>query len=341
MAYVETGRYAEADTVLSESYRLNLASGKTGEQLFNLENLAGVALARGEWTLAMGHCETGLKLCDATDARASRLPFAMVTARVAMAQGSFESVEAALSEVGRLSEGLANPDTELAICHTRAEWDLCRGRYQEVLSRCRPAVELAEREGLPSWIARACLQLAAAELGMSEHTETARRYLTKALDTALKIGALPEQIRSRTLLAEIDSKGGATDQASEHLRKVEKLMLECSSRPLFLPFSAALGEYYRTRGDLEMALSAYDTARKLASYLAMPDWTWRFLASSGHVLVGLKRFDQASSYYRGAVEILALLAEKLPDANRDAYFEENAKAAVENGLRSCHSALVA
>jgi hypothetical protein len=73
----------------------------------------------------------------------------------------------------------------------------------------------------------------------------------------------------------------------------------------------------------------------------MPDWTWRFLASSGHVLVGLKRFDQAASYYRGAVEILALLAEKLPDESRDAYFEENAKTAVEIGLRSCHAALVA
>lgn len=341
VAYVETGRYGEADTVLSESYRLNLASGKTGEQLFNLENLAAVSLARGEWPSAMGHIESGLKLCQASDERKGRLPFALVTVRVALAQGNYEEALTSLNEVDRLSEGLANPDTELAIQLARAEWDFCRGRFSQCTDACRAVVDRAGKEGLPSWVARGYWQMAQAELSVSENHELVRHYLTSALETAERIGALPEQIRSRTLLAEVEAAGGASEQASEHLRRVEKLMLECSSRPLFLPFSSALGAYYKKKGDLEMSLSAYDTARKLASYLAMPEWAWRFMAASGHVLVDMRRFDQASSYYRGAVEILALLAEKLNLEDREVYLQEAAKSAVETGLSACHSALVA
>jgi tetratricopeptide (TPR) repeat protein len=182
--------------------------------------------------------------------------------------------------------------------------------------------------------------MAACRLAVDERDPAAHRHLSKALETAERIGALPEQIRSRTLLAEVEAGEGAFEQAAEHLRKVEKLMLECSSRPVFLPFSAALGAFYKRRGELEMALSAYDTARKLASYLAMPDWTWRFLAASGHLLVDMRRFDQASSYYRGAVEILSLLSEKLTPEDREAYLLEGAKTAVEDGLLACRAALV-
>jgi hypothetical protein len=118
------------------------------------------------------------------------------------------------------------------------------------------------------------------------------------------------------------------------------LILECSSRPLFLPFSNALGAFYRRRSDLEMSLSVYETARKLATHLAMPDWTWRFLASSGHVLVNLRRFDQAGGHYRGGVEILSLLVERMEKESLDSYMNESDKIALAEGLRVCHAALV-
>jgi tetratricopeptide (TPR) repeat protein len=258
---------------------------------------------------------------------------------VALAQGTYEAAFSALAEAERLHRG-SEPDIELAVRLARGEWELCSGRYEAAQAVGRSIVDLAQQEGLPSWGTRGYLQLAQAHRALAGQADTASRYLHKCLEMAEKTGALPEQIRSRTLLAEIDAAAGSLEQSAEHLRKVEKLVLECSSRPLFLPFSSALGAFYRRRGDLEMALSVYDTARKLASYLTMPDWTWRFLAASGHVLVDLKRHDHAASYYRGGVEILAALVERLPAGHREECLQERDKAALESGLRTCHETLV-
>jgi hypothetical protein len=78
-------------------------------------------------------------------------------------------------------------------------------------------VDLAQREGLPSWITRGYLQLARAQRATGRDGESTRRYLGRCLESAEKIGALPEQIRSRIMLAEADIQEGRLESAAEHL----------------------------------------------------------------------------------------------------------------------------
>jgi tetratricopeptide (TPR) repeat protein len=340
VAYVETGRYGEASEVLGESYRLNVDTGKTGEQLFNLENMANVAMARGEWTSAIDYCESGLKLCLDSDTPTSRMPFLLVTSGVAMAQGNYDLVTGTIREVERVGKRLEDPDLSLWQGLFQAEWACCLGRVGDASKRAGGIVGRAHEEGLPSWLTRGYLLQARILFLQAETKKDARRPLRLALELAERIGALPEQIRARTMLSVLDTDENQTDLASEHLHQVERLVLACGAKPLFLPLSNALGRYYRRRSDLEMALSAFETARKLATNLALPDWTWRFLAQSGHVLVEMRRFDDATGHFRGCYEILSHLASKLPESHRDTYMLEEEKVALEDGVKLCHQAVM-
>jgi tetratricopeptide (TPR) repeat protein len=124
------------------------------------------------------------------------------------------------------------------------------------------------------------------------------------------------------------------------LRRCEQLLLECSARPLFLPFSYALGRYYEKRGERELALSALDTARKLATNLTQLEWLWRFHALCGHQLLAMKRFDGAVDQYRSGLVLLEHLVGRIPEANRERYMQGREKIALAEGLRTCHEAMV-
>jgi len=340
VAYVETGKFALAWDTLSESYALNVGSGKTGEQLFNLENMALVAMARGEWADAMARCETGLRLCDNADSSESRAPFLLVMSGVALAQGNYDIVLTTHKEAERLLASLEDPDLRLWQKNFAAEWALWRNRPAEVMARTTETIDIAQEEDLPAWITRSQIQRARGALMTDPRDANAVRWLHRSLDLAEQTGALPEQIKARVLLAELEVREGRLEYAQDHLRRCEAMLLDCGAKPLFLPFSHALGSFYQKRGDLEMALSVFETARKLSTGLAVPEWTWRFLAQTGHLLVELRRHDEAVSQYRGGLEILTHLVERLPDEDRDGYMQDHEKIALEQGLRSCRDTLV-
>jgi tetratricopeptide (TPR) repeat protein len=340
VAYVETGKYQRASDVLAESYEINVQAGKTGEQLFNLENMAAVAMARGEWARAMEHCETGLRLCDAAEAPENRLPYLLVMSGVALAQGNYNLVPQTLNEADRILAHVEDPDLELQRLTFAAEWSHWRNQADETVALAGRVVERAKEEKLPTWTTRGYLLRARGSMLSNPDDPKLQRWLEKSLDIALETGALPEQIRSRVLMAERLIEQHELETAAEHLRKCETLLLESAAKPLFLPFSHALGCFYERRGDREMALSIFETTRKLATNLTSPEWTWRFLARCGHLLVELRRYDEAVEQYRGGLEILEHLVSQLQPADRGTYMQGREKVALEGGLRTCHEALV-
>jgi len=340
VAHVETGKFGLALEVLNESYRINLDAGKTGEQLFNLENLAGVFLARGNWAEAMSHCERGLKLCDMAGEAERRLPYLLVMSGVALAQGNYDLIGPTLGEALRILPRVEDVDLHLAcrlIEAERAYWlgqpDLAARKASEVMAQ-------AEVEQLPVWTTRGYLLKARIEEEADQHPESVRPWVEEGLRLAEDTGALPEQVRARTLLAQLEVAENRLDQAADHLRRCEQLLLECSARPLFLPFSYALGRYYEKRGEREMALSALDTARKLATNLTQLEWLWRFHALCGHHLLAMRRFDGAVDQYRSGLVLLEHLVARIPEAERERYMQGREKVALAEGLRTCHEALV-
>jgi tetratricopeptide (TPR) repeat protein len=340
VAYMETGQFGLASEVVAESYDINVQTGKTGEQLFNLENMAQIAMTRGEWADAMNHSEAGLHLCSAAGSADGRLPFLMVMCGIEVAQGSYELVTVTLSEVDRILGHVQDPDLKLQRDLFGAEWAWWRNRAEETLKRADLIIDGAQAEKLPTWLARGYLWRARGLLLSAAEVSTARRWLEKSLVTAERIGTLLEQIQSRILLAELDARENKLELAADHLRRCEALILDCSAKPMFLPFAHTLGAYHQIRGDVEMALSVYDTARKLATNLALPEWVWRLLSGSGHLLLALRRYDEAVEHYRGAVEVLRTLVGKLAEADREAYLQGSEKIALEDGLRACYRALV-
>jgi tetratricopeptide (TPR) repeat protein len=308
--------------------------------LFNLENLAGVALARGEWTEAMTHCEEGLKLCDQAGEPEGRLPFLIVMAGTALGQGNHDLIPAPLAEAGRILQKIEDSDAHLGARLFEAEWAWWLNQTDRALARATEVLARAEAEELPSWTTRGSIARARIAGLAGEHPSITRPWLEAALQLADQTGALPEQIRAHALLAEADVAEARIDEASDHLRRCEQLLLECSARPLFLPFSHALGQYYARRGERELALSALDTARKLAGSMTQLEWMWRFHALCGHQLLALKRFDGAVDQYRSGLVLLEHLASKVPEAERERYMRGPEKLALAEGLRSCHEALV-
>ena len=111
-------------------------------------------------------------------------------------------------------------------------------------------------------------------------------------------------------------------------------------KPLFVSFSHALGQFYEACGNQEMALSIYETARKLAANLSLPEWTWRLLASSGHILVKLRRHDEAVSHYEPALKVLTYLASRLDAEDQAVYMSAQDAQNLGSGLLSCHRELV-
>lgn len=340
VAHVETGKFGLALDVLKESYRINVEAGKTGEQLFNLENLAGVCLARGEWAEAMSHCERGMKLCDMAGEPEGRLPYLLVMSGVSLAQGNYDLIGSTLGEALRMIPRVEDADLQLS-CRLfeaeRAYWlnqpDIAGRKASEVMAQ-------AEAEQLPAWSTRGYLLKARIESEGNEHPESVRPWVEEALRQAESTGALPEQIHARTLLAGLEVQDNRLEQAADHLRRCEQFLLECSARPLFLPFSYALGRYYEKRGEREMALSALDTARKLATNLTQLEWLWRFHALCGHQLLAMKRFDGAVDQYRSGLILLEHLVGRIPQVERERYMQGREKIAMAEGLRSCHEALV-
>jgi tetratricopeptide (TPR) repeat protein len=245
-----------------------------------------------------------------------------------------------MREIQRVGKRLEDPDLALWQRLFRAEWTCLLGRVQDTADEVAELISLAHEEGLPSWLTRGYLLQARVRFLQADSRPDARQPLQRALELAERTGALPEQIRARTMLAHLDTDENNTDRAADHLHKVERVVLACGAKPLFLPLSNALGRYYRRRSDLELALSAFETARKLATNLALPDWTWRFLAQSGQVLVEMRRFDDAAGHFRGCFEILSHLAAKLSEEQRETYLMEEDKVALEHGVRLCHQAVM-
>lgn len=341
VVYVETGQYGRASGVLRESYHINLAAGKTGEQLFNLENLAAVAMARGEWSMAVDHCEAGMKLCDIADSAESRIPYLLVISGVALAQGNYNIIPNTVAEADHILTRIDDPDLTMQRQLFVAEWSIWLNHPDEVETLARAALDSAINERLPTWASRAMILRARGALLVPDSDPAQpREWLEKSLDSAIETGALPEQIRARIMLAEMLIRDNDPDTAALHLKKCESLLLESSAKPLFVSFSSTLGKYYQVQGDFEMALSVFDTARKLATNLSLPEWTWKLLASSGHILVGLRRYDDAVNHYRRGLQVLSHLANRVDPADQIRYMEESSKQALESGLRSCHQALV-
>lgn len=341
VVYVETGQYSRASDVLRESYNINLAAGKTGEQLFNLENLAAVAMARGEWGAAVEHCETGMKLCDIADSVESRVPYLLVISGVALAQGNYDIIPTTVAEADHILSQMEDPDLIMQRQLFVAEWSVWLNRPDDVETFARTALDSAIKERLPTWASRAMiLRARGALLEDGPHSGQPGEWLERALDSALETGALPEQIRARIMLSEMQIRSGDTHGAALHLKKCEALLLESSAKPLFVSFSSALGQYYQVQGDDEMALSVFDTARKLATNLSLPEWAWKLLASSGHILVRLRRFDDAVNYYRRGLQILSHLADRMGPEDQMRYMEGSTKRALEAGLRTCHRAIM-
>jgi tetratricopeptide (TPR) repeat protein len=168
----------------------------------------------------------------------------------------------------------------------------------------------------------------------------AGKCLDRVLQEAERIGLLPEQIHAHILLGELETGANHLDLAADHLRKCEPLLLECSAKSMFLPFSNALGHYYEGRGDLELALSIFDTARKLAKNLTYLEWLWRFHASCGHILLRQKSYEGAVDQYRGGLVILEHIVSKLAGQDREIYMRGREKIALGDGLEACHQAIV-
>jgi len=338
--YVETGQYNQAGEVLRESYGINVNGGKTAGQLFNLENLAVVAMARGEWAEAVAHCETGLKLCDATDDPDGRTPFLLVIAGVALAHGNYDLIRVPFAEVEQTLARIEDADLSLQKSLFASEYALWRCHLDEARRIANGATTLAASEGIPIWETKGLIMESRAIKHSTQDTRDARPLLERALTTAERTGALPEQLAARILLAEIDIANDRMDTAGEHLRHCESILLECSARPLFLRFSRALGQFYEQRGDLPLALSIFDTARKLAKNLTCMEWLWRFHGDCGHILLKQKDYESAVDQFRSALVILEHLVAKLDSGDRELYMQGTEKNALAEGLQACHQALV-